>query len=189
MAEQFSLGLFEDKPPNPIFFAIRPDEETAARIASLASTLRDRHGLRGRLIDPARLHISLHLVGHEGRFPESRIEDARQAAATVAMPPFKIELDRATSFSSRERPFVLKGGEGVQGVMALHQALGDAMKRAGLRKIGSSITPHMTLLYGDRDVAEHAVEPVSWIVDRFFLVHSYYGESRHEMMDEWTLGG
>ncbi|HVJ55725.1 MAG TPA: RNA 2',3'-cyclic phosphodiesterase [Aliidongia sp.] len=189
MAEQLSLCVFEVKQPNPIFFAIRPDAETASWIASLANSLRDRHGLRGKLIDPARLHITLHLVGHEGRFPESRIEDARQAAATVAMPPFKIELDRATSFPSREHPFVLKGGKGVEGVTALHQALGDAMKRAGLPKVGSSVTPHMTLLYSDRDIAEHAVEPVSWLVDRFFLVRSHYGKSRHEMMGEWSLRG
>jgi RNA 2',3'-cyclic 3'-phosphodiesterase len=36
-------------------------------------------------------------------------------------------------------------------------------------------------------VAEHAIEPVSWTVTGFRLVHSLLGQTRHITLGEWRL--
>ena len=46
----------------------------------------------------------------------------------------------------------------------------------------------MTLLYGDRLVAERPVDSVSWAVREFALVHSLLGRSRYNVLARFPLG-
>jgi 2'-5' RNA ligase len=78
------------------------------------------------------------------------------------------------SFAGRpgNHPLVLRGSDGVAALTALQQALVVAMEKAGFKLRKSHFTPHVTLLYGDRCIAEQVVEPVAWSVREFVLVHS-----------------
>jgi 2'-5' RNA ligase len=48
-------------------------------------------------------------------------------------------------------------------------------------------TPHVTLLYDGMSVAEQPVDPISWTVGEFVLVHSLLGQTRHIILDRWPL--
>jgi RNA 2',3'-cyclic 3'-phosphodiesterase len=46
----------------------------------------------------------------------------------------------------------------------------------------------MKLLYDTADVAEHAIDPVTWTVAEFWLVHSLLEQTRHVTLDNLRLG-
>ena len=193
MPEQLSLLGIDAAPPQPtdrLFFAIFPDADTAARIAQLAQQLYGEHGLHGSPLKTERFHVTLHHLGDYAGLPPHIISMASEAAAAVAMPPFEVAFDRAASFSGtpRNRPLVLRGGDGVAALMAFQQALGMATKRSGLgRWVKPGYTPHVTLLYDDYCVAEQAVETIGWTAHEFVLVHSLLGQTRHVPLARWPL--
>ncbi len=192
MAEQFALEGF-DSPPKPtdrLFFAIFPSEDAAERIAQLAQQLRAKHGLKGKLLATGRFHVTLHHLGDFVGLPQGIVAAACGAAASVAMPPFEVTFDRAMSFNRpSNRPFVLRGGAGLAALMPFQQALNTALNHAGLGggKANAHFTPHVTLLYDDRDVAEQAIEPITWTVNEFVLVRSLIGKTLHIQLARWPL--
>lgn len=191
---QLSLAGFDaaPRPTDRLFFAIFPDANTAARIAQIAHHLRGEHGLKGRPLAPERFHITLHHLGDYVGLPQGIVAAAGDAAATVMMPPFEVAFDRAESFFGRprNRPFVLRAGDGIATLRVFQQALGAAMRTAGLgRWVEPQYTPHVTLMYDDRHVAEQAVETVGWSVHEFVLVHSLLGQSLHVPLARWPLRG
>jgi 2'-5' RNA ligase len=197
MPEQLSLPGFDNALPkkpliDQIFFAIRPDEEPAARIAEIVRRLCREHGLSGKPLPPERLHVTLRgLGGYDGTSQEV-VSAAKDAAAAIAMPPFNVAFNSVMSFGGglRKRPLVLCGDDGVAGLLELQRALGVAMTKVGLGRFASSqYTPHMTLLYDERSVAKQAIETFVWPVREFVLVHSLVGQARHEVLARWPLRG
>ncbi|MDR3451342.1 MAG: RNA 2',3'-cyclic phosphodiesterase [Rhodoferax sp.] len=192
MPEQLALAGFDaaPRPTDRLFFAIFPDADAAARIAQLAQHLRDEQGLKGRPLAPERFHITLHHLGDYVGLPQGIVAAASDAAATVAMPPFEVAFDRAESFFGRprNRPFVLRAGDGVAALRVFQQTLGEAMKKTGLgRWVEPQYTPHVTLLYDDRHVAEQPIETIGWRVHEFVLVHSLLGQGLHVPLARWPL--
>lgn len=182
--------LKSTRPTDRLFVALFPDAETAARIGQLAVRLRTRHGPRGKLILPDRLHITLQYLGDYVGFPERMVAMAIEAMQAIAMPPVDVALDRAASFCSkpRNRPFVLLASSAP--LVELQQAIGSAMSRVGLaRLVDLHLTPHLTLLYDDHCVPEHAIEPIRWTAREFVLVHSLLGRTRHIPLARWQLRG
>jgi 2'-5' RNA ligase len=174
-----------------LFFAVFPDTGAAERIAALARHLQEAYALRGKALAPARLHVSLHYLGGYAGLPQGVVTAAIEAAAAVVMPPFDVLLDRAASFRGRPGncPYVLQGGDGVVGLLALHEQLGTALRRVGLgRWVKPHCLPHMTLLYGDHSIANHPVEPIGWTAREVVLVRSLYGRGRHEYLARRVLG-
>jgi 2'-5' RNA ligase len=197
--------LLSDQPAFPGFEAQRsrtdrllfltyPDVETAGRIVQRVPDLRTAHGLTGRPIAPDRLHITLNHLGDHAGLPQDMVVLARHAAETLATQPFEVAFDRAVSFEGRpgNRPFVLRGGDGLAALIAFQQTLAQAMIRTGSR-IGkwaeTNFTPHVTLLYDGRSVAEQAIKPIGWTVSEFALVHSLVGQTRHVVLGRWPLQG
>jgi 2'-5' RNA ligase len=183
MTEQLSLSGFEvARPTDRLFFAIFPDENSAARIAKLALEMRAKLGLKGRPLLTEHFHITLHHLGDYVGLPPSVLAGAGGAAANIAETSFAITFDRVASFAGRARskPFVLRAGDGLDEVIGFQRKLGMAMKGAGLgRWAESSFTPHMTLLYDDRAIAEQVVDAVSWTAQEFVLVRSKLGQTQH----------
>jgi 2'-5' RNA ligase len=107
------------------------------------------------------------------------------------MPPFLVAFDRAMSFDSGEKnALVLRGDEGLSGLMMLQHDLVTALQEAGVvRRKGLQFTPHITLLYDKCRVREQAVEEIRWTVREIVLVQSLYGQSRHIPLARWPLGG
>jgi 2'-5' RNA ligase len=175
-----------------IFFAVCADEAAATQIHDIAKSIGAEFGLRGRLLDSLCLHITLHGVGEFEGLPRARIAQANEAACSVSMPAFDVDFDRAMSFGSngQNRPLVLRGSVGHAELRRLHRLLGEAMRRVGLwRTVRSSFTPHVTMLYDSRTVAERPVPLVRWTVREFVLVHSPQGHSRHNHLSRWELCG
>ena len=193
MAKQLSLTGF-DPPPKPtdrLFFALFPEADAAARIRLLADRLRGAHCLRGRPLETERFHVTLHHVGDHVGLPDQLVEQAREAAAMVAMSSFEVGFNRVASFRrSQSLPFVLRGDErgDLAALMSFQQTLGKAMTQAGLgRMVDQRYTPHVTLLYDDRTVTDQLVEPIRWTVREFVLVHSLLGQHRHVPLGRWPL--
>ena len=194
MSEQLSLAGFDTAPrlTDGIFFAVLPDEGSAARITRRAWYLRGELELRGEPLAMERLHVSLHHLGDYEGVPPGIVAAANEAATTVVMPRFDVAFNRAMSFSGRPAnlPFVLCGDDGVVGLTALHQRLGTAMRNAGLwRRAKPHYTPHMTLLYDANRVVEQPVETIRWTAREFVLVHSLHGRSRYVPLARWPLRG
>ena len=192
MAEQFALEGFEPppKPTDRLFFAIFPTAYVAERIAQLAQQLRGEHGLKGKALATPRFHITLYHVGDYVGLPQAIVSRACAAATTVVMPPFKVAFDRAMSFARpSNRPFVLRGGDGLAALMAFQQALHTALDKAGLggAKENAHYTPHVTLLYDDHGVAEQAIDTIDWTVHEFVLVRSLLGKTQHIPLARWPL--
>ena len=177
-----------------LFFGLLWQANSAMEIRKAADGLRHLHGLMGRLIEPERLHLSLHAVGRYDGLPHFIVERAYEAGAMVSTStsPFPLVFDRAVSFDNKrdKRPFALRPGYDLARLSALHDVLGRAMKRAGIaRHVVSHFTPHMTLLYDGRTVRERPIEPIRINVHDFVLVHSLVGQSRYIALARWPLRG
>lgn len=193
MTDQFPLAGFDTapQPTDRLFFAMFPDVSAAAHFERLARHQCDEHRLRGTPLATERFHVTLHHLGDYAGLPRHIVAAAEQAAATVAMPPFEIAFDRVGSFDRPgNRPLVMRGGHGVAALTAFQQTLGAALKKAGLsHMVARDYTPHLTLLYDERRVAEQSVETISWTAHEFVLVHSLLGRTRHVSLGRWSLRG
>ena len=175
-----------------LFFALRPDQQAAEHVCVLTERLRLRHGLSGRPLARERLHISLNSLGRWPDLPWGLIGEASEVASTVAMRPFVVALDHVVSFQNNagRRPLVLIGEDGVIGVAALHSAIHQALADAIIvRRPEPVVTPHLTLLRDRRTAPKEFITPVRWWVREFVLIHSPYGESRHDVLGRWPLLG
>ncbi|WP_299691635.1 2'-5' RNA ligase family protein [Hydrocarboniphaga sp.] len=172
-----------------LFFAIFPATDAAAQAAALACDLRSRHRLGGQPLASDRLHVTLNHLGDYVGVPRDLVAAATKAGGAVAASSFDVCFDRVASFASA-RAVVLQGGEGLAALIAFQQALVLEMTKAGLgRKAEKNFTPHMTLLYDKSPFAEQPIEPVSWTVQEFVLVHSLLGQTRHIALARWRLQG
>lgn len=172
-----------------LFFGLFPDAGTAARIAALAEDLKRKHGLKSRVHEASRLHITLFHLGDFPGLPKGLVRDSTAAAETMTAAPFEVTFDHATSFAGRpkNRPFILKGGDaGLADLQAYREALGRALALQGVRTT-PAFTPHVTLLYDDPMIAPDPVTPISWTVRELVLVRSLLGQGVHEHIGRWPL--
>ena len=173
-----------------LFFALFPTLGAAAQVYALQQELRIRHGLWGRPLAIERLHVTLCHLGDYPTLPLSVVTRAREAAEHLKASSFEVTFDRALSFTGRprNRPFVLLTKEGTSAVEAFQKKLGAELTSCGLGRFVRPYTPHMTLLYDSADVSEQEIEPVTWTVNGFRLVHSLLGQTRHISLGDWSLG-
>ena len=68
-----------------LFFALWPDDDVRARIASAARQLKKAHAPRGRWIEPHRYHLTLRYLGAHATVP-----DALLAAAQRQLPAHEV---------------------------------------------------------------------------------------------------
>ncbi|MFZ0269851.1 2'-5' RNA ligase family protein [Caulobacter sp.] len=184
------LSLFTSPPvADRLFFAIFPDPAAAIDIGRRADGLRDAQDLSGRPLALERFHITLHHLGDHAGVRRDIVAMAGEAAEAITTPPFEVTFDRAGSFhNGGNNPLVLQGGAGLENLKVFQRELGLAMARTGLGKLADkSFTPHVTLLYDKRLVAEHAVAPIKWTVGGFSLIHSRLGRTEHIALAHWTL--
>jgi len=187
VTDQFSLpGLGPSGQMDCLFFAVLPDEQAAARLIDVQARLVNRHSLRGKLMKPDRLHVTLRLVGNYDGLPASTVDEAKRAADGVAMDPIDIAFSHAASFGGDA--FVLFRGEGSGALVALGDAIGVAMAKVGLKaSAGHFKTPHITLLRHPARVPEEPVEPVRWTAREFVLIHSRAPYTEHIVKGRWPL--
>lgn len=167
-----------------LFLAAVPDAGTAARIHLLASELKRAHRFNGRLVAPEQLHIPLFALGG---LPEGQHCAAWEAAMEVRTAPFEVAFDRTASFRGRpgHHSFVLVGEKGLHALQSFRETFGAALARREMTRLATTnFTPHVTLLYGARDMEECPIEPIGWTVKEFVLIRSSKG---HEQLVRWPL--
>jgi 2'-5' RNA ligase len=173
---------------NNLFLAVYPPADEAVPIVQAASRLDSEHQLDG---DPVKhLHVTLAALNTVREPPQTIIDKVTAAAATIDMAAFDVAFDRAVSFSGRirNRPLVLLGGDGVAGLVALQRSLIRVLHKQWLKiPADPGYTPHMTLLYADRQLSEQSIPALRWRVREFALVDSLVGRGEHKILARWPL--
>ena len=174
-----------------LYFALQPPAEVAERTHALLDSARRQHGLSARSVPTGRLHVSLNNVGSFKRPPGPVIDKAKDAAETVSARPFVVAFNRIGTWTAGDEPcVVLWGDDGVIGVNMLYSTIHRALVRPGMvPRREAEIAPHLTLARDKATVPETIIEPVSWTVDAFVLIHAVHGEGRFEVVGHWPLGG
>lgn len=175
---------------NRYFFAVVPARPVALQIDALAHDLRRSLGLRGRPIGSERYHLSLCGAGWLGEAPVEIVATLKKIGGSVSGPIFDVAFDHAVRFGrpGGKRAFVLASSETLSALNVLQRVLRRAMAAAKLPP-PSQFNPHLTLLYDEKPVPETDVPHLRWTVRDFVLIRSVHGESRHEHLARWPLGG
>lgn len=188
--------MFDDGAPAPaaptdlLFFALQLETAAARQTADLAARLRTQYGLKGKLLPPERLHITLYFLGGFPGVPQDLVDSACNALATFHEPSFDVCLDRVLSFRGKSnRPVVLVGGDSLAPLHQFQGRLRSALLRANLPnpEKKATFTPHVTLLRDDQEVPEQRIEPVRWKAREFVLVRSLFGRSQHQALARFPL--
>jgi RNA 2',3'-cyclic 3'-phosphodiesterase len=191
-APKMRLEHEKDARLHNIFFALYPPPEQARVIWRLADRMSEEQGWRGPRVPRERLHITLNHLGGFPSLPRRLISAAGDAVSQLVMRSFVLAMNRVVSFESRARrsPRVLTGDDGLIGVRLLHGAIQAALAHGGFKHVGPrAITPHLTLARTDGMAPEHFIDPVAWRVREVLLIHSPYGEGRHDVVGRWALAG
>ena len=176
--------------PHTLFFAGIADAEGASSLHERAGVIDRQQGIGGRLLEAGRLHVSLFAVGtYLDTRPDADIARWCRAGDAVRCAPCEIVFDRIASFGGEGNPLVFKASDdvGVAGLLALYQALGIELANTGERLKQQRITPHMTLSYRGKRIAETTIEPVRWRVHELVLIDSHVGAHRHDVIGRWPL--
>ena len=107
-----------------LFFALWPDEAVRMQIEERAKALDGEHHPRGRLLKPARYHLTLHFLGEHADMSPQLIEDVANAAGRVQAPAFDLSLDQAGSFHN---VWWLGCAQPPEGLQVLWHALGTEL--------------------------------------------------------------
>ncbi|MBN8713964.1 MAG: RNA 2',3'-cyclic phosphodiesterase [Xanthomonadales bacterium] len=191
MSRQTSLPGFQPSvATDRLFLAIFPDPGMAAALATLAAAQCAAHGLRGRPVQPGRLHVTLFHLGDTVGLRQEVVDAVSVAASRVEMAAFELAFDQVGSFNGRrdKLPFVLRAHGGNAPLHALHAALATELREVGLGRFAAApFEPHVTLAYDTRTVVMQDVAPLAWQAREFVLVHSLLGQTRHVPLGRWRL--
>jgi 2'-5' RNA ligase len=168
-----------------LYLGAVPDSDARAKIARLGGVLKRAHRFAGRPIHPDRLHVSLLFLGSPS---EDLVRIGQEVGTMVRMPTFDVVFDRTASFRGKpgQRPFVLVGRDGWRPLQSLRQQMVEALMRKGVKGWARrAFTPHVTLWYGERELAENPIEPIGWTVREFVLIRSLRD---HTHLACWPLG-
>ncbi len=178
----------KEKLPFSLFFSIFLPLDIAKPIAAQVASFGREHGLLGKPLLPHRLHITLHDLGNFAEVPEELVQLALTAGNAVTSPAFAVTFDHAMSFPSSGTYVVCGNESGTSALVAFREALGTAMKEAGI-KVKKSFTPHMTVAYDRHRIAKHDIDPIVWPAGGFMLIKSHVGKGIYDELGRWPLPG
>ncbi len=181
--------------PDALFLALRPGDASGRDIIDLARVQQRRYGLRGNPIDENRLHVSM--FGWDGfREPPAGVVDVlSESVQSIGLAPFTLGFGRMMSFRhGGGKPLVLLPNEGMAEFEALCRLIWERLlSRMLVTQKFKPATPHVTMLYDFREIAEQTIPPIRWMVREVTLVHSLRGRKGlgpiHRDMARWTLAG
>jgi 2'-5' RNA ligase len=174
-----------------LFFAILVETSVSAALACRAADWRRELGLRGEPFRAERLHISLIGLGDHDGLPDGVVKIACHIGSMIEAKPFEVCFNRLSAFGGGA--LVLRGSDSVPSLQAFWRHLAAVIADSPLKPfVTNSIEPHVTLL---RDkirvpkVRERVVEPISWTVRDFVLIHSLTRQSVYKELGRWQLNG
>jgi 2'-5' RNA ligase len=188
--EQFDLlGGHAPSQIHRLFFALLPNDAIAHRIEAVASEVAATQHLRARMIRPSRYHATLHFLGDHSMVRDDIVQAAIGAARKVRCAPFDLVLDGASGFHGREPPCVLRCSQVPAALTGLWQDLRQALVLAGQgAQLSRNFTPHVTFAYNRGALPqETAIEPITWRVEGFALLHSVVGGGEYHTLDTWRF--
>ena len=166
-----------------LFFGLQPSPVVARQTDHLAESLAEGP----RRILPEHQHVTLAITADYDDYPYAVIKALLRAGTTVMAEPFDLPLDRL-SFSNKSA--ALRPSSSVPLLNALQRAIIDAMRGAGVSlRPGWSFSPHQTLFYREGRPEQRRIEGFNWRVERFALICSHVGRTRHETLGTWPLKG
>lgn len=172
------------------FFALVPPPEHAAALHAFAHGLRRSDGLRGWPIGPERYHLTLCGIERYGGAANEEIAALEKVGASMVSPGFTVAFDHVAGHgkSGDRQAIFLETSQTFAILDKLQRSLRREMRARGFRT-PSKFGPHVTLLYDECSFSKLMVPPVSFPVREFVLVRSVHGESRHDHLARWPLGG
>jgi len=172
-----------------LFFALRPDDVVREQIVRTAAELKDAQQIRGRWLDPAKLHMTVQFLGDFINADEV-VPRAIRAATSLHVAPFEFALDRAASFSRHSNsPCVLCcAPESEAPLQELARELRTLLSAAGLGEYLEMrpYVPHLTIAYARSAIAEPIpIAPIVWLPRAIALIDSHDGP--HAQIGTWPL--
>lgn len=166
-----------------LFFALWPDEQTRTTIARLLRRVNQHHG--GKQVHSDNLHLTLVFLGNVQLTQRQCVE---KAADTISIMPFRLCLDHVGLFRG-PRVVWLGIKETPDALKQLATNLQGAARHCGIQLDEKPFTPHVSLLRKVTQLNALHIEPVSWDVNEFCLVHSVSGPEGVEYRVVKTWGG
>lgn len=176
------------RPLDRLFFCHLMERTVADPVALQATAWCQELGLRGKIIAD---HISLVGLGDHDGLPEGLVEFARHIGSMIVAKPFDVSFDRLCAFGGGA--LVLRSSDGNPSLQEFWRNLTAVISDTPLKLfLTKSIEPHVTLLrdrVGVPKIRERTIDPISWTVRGFALVHSFIQEGRYEVPHRWQLTG
>lgn len=157
-------------------------------LAVSARAVRQRHHPAGRSTAASRYHITLQFLGGYPVWPEDIVARASLAAGELVAEPFRLSVDRASSFGSRV--WWIGPSEVPAELTRLASRLREALRRHAVpQERVERFTPHVTILRdADRALPPTPVAPVAWIPDAFVLAAgSSPGDGEYRVLGRWPM--
>jgi len=171
-----------------VFFAVWPDAPARAALDALARACAAQNG--GRAAAASNLHLTLAFVGE---IATSRVATLQSTglAATVAVAPFTLTLDRIGAFRSAGIAWI--GASTLPPELErVARTLNDELSNAGYSTERRTFQPHVTLARRCRRAADaEPVAPIAWRVDSVVLnvSEASRGGVTYRALAEWPLSG
>lgn len=174
---------------NRVLVGLRLPQAVAEDVGDWSLQFREARSLVGNPRPLSHLHLTLFLIGDFGLLPSGIIAAAQRACLAVAARsrPFPIQLDQAVCGGTGQ-PFVLKSENRNSVLDLLYQRLFIQLDREGIRgDKRKRFEPHVTVAYMNRSVRMESINPIAWMVEEMFLIHSLLGETQYIELGRWKL--
>lgn len=127
------------------FIAVEISPNVRARATQLIKTLSGTDA-KIKWVEPHNLHLTLVFLGDVQMEEVPQLCEAMQRAV-AELPPFDLEVRGAGAFPDARRPRTIWMGvsRGTEEMVALHDAVEDALADLGYRPEGRRYRPHLTL--------------------------------------------
>jgi len=167
-------------PLHRLFFAIRPPED--ARPYFLEE---QRRFGPGRAVREEYLHLTTALSNDYQIFPSVLANRMLAIGDWVIADQFRVVLDQVVA---TRHSVAMCASEKLRSFAALSRVLALGMIRAQVPiRAGWRSRPHATLLYRRGEPLQQCIDPTSWTVTEFLLIHSHVGFGLHEELGRWPL--
>ena len=166
-----------------LFFALWPPDEVRQALARGADDV--PQFATGRRVADAKLHLTLHFLGGWRGRPDDVVDRASAAVASMRARAFHLVVDHAGSFTGARVGWLAPSGN--SGLDALWSDLGRVLDQVGVpRREQPRFSPHVTVRRDIRArLGDIPIEPISWSVEDFVLVHSHDGV--YDVLARWPL--
>ncbi len=169
-----------------LFFALWPNDQIRHSIVEQFKRLPTP--LKGRVIQPHNLHITLHFVGSVNEDIQACMQTA---AAKVAAERFTCKLDYFGHFSRSKTLWLGSQNTPVE-LTDLHHKLGAALADCGYSAEKRLFKPHISLIrkYTLTDSLE-ADFSLTWPIDSFALIESHRDQhgANYQLIESYPLAG